>query len=353
MFSQRNSISSGLSLAVMTIAPSCIQMERDPNQGSDRREIFEIEKSNAVEAALKEERTDFEARLEEEVEKRLPELLARELPKLLEAERSRLFAEAVDAVKAERALELIRSGNDINGSATAGLMPLDPTLRKTIETRLPVVKLQDDESVGSGVVLARGDNGVSYVVTAWHVIRDIVSSADNKELMIEGHSYDLYDHATAFEAKLLYQDVISDLALIEVQSSDLIPAKFASSIEAASTNVFDSVIAVGCPLGEDPLPTEGIVSDVTHKASESNETYIMISAPTFIGNSGGGVFRAGDHKVIGLFSKIYTQGIARPTIIPHMGLATPVSKLHAFLQDNKFPFVLDEDGYFRPVGDRK
>ena len=57
----------------------------------------------------------------------------------------------------------------------------------------------------------------------------------------------------------------------------------------------------------------------------------MISAPTYIGNSGGGIFRVADHRLVGIFSKIYTHGSARTTIVPHMGLATPLPVIYEWL----------------------
>ena len=57
----------------------------------------------------------------------------------------------------------------------------------------------------------------------------------------------------------------------------------------------------------------------------------MINAPTYIGNSGGGIFDSQTHEMMGIFSKIYTHGSLRPTIVPHMGLVTPMARVYDWL----------------------
>jgi hypothetical protein len=36
---------------------------------------------------------------------------------------------------------------------------------------------------------------------------------------------------------------------------------------------------------------------------------------------------------VGIFSKIYTHGAMRSTIVPHMGLATPLSMIYGWLDE--------------------
>jgi hypothetical protein len=113
--------------------------------------------------------------------------------------------------------------------------------------------------------------------------------------------------------------------------------------------VFDEIYAVGCPLGNDPIPTRGEVSDLRHVLDETN--YWMISAPTYIGNSGGGIFDGQERRLMALFSKIYTHGTIRPTIIPHMGLASPLDAIYDWLEAEGIANIeeSDEDGTARVV----
>jgi S1-C subfamily serine protease len=106
-------------------------------------------------------------------------------------------------------------------------------------------------------------------------------------------------------------------------------ARLASRSALAEVRVFDPIYAVGCPLGNDPIPTLGEVAATQHVVD--GQSYWMVSAPTYIGNSGGGIFDAQTHELIGIFSKIYTHGATRSTIVPHMGLATPMPVVYEWL----------------------
>jgi hypothetical protein len=101
--------------------------------------------------------------------------------------------------------------------------------------------------------------------------------------------------------------------------------------------VFDQVYAVGCPLGNDPIPTAGEVAATSHFVDGG--TYWMISAPTYIGNSGGGIFDAESHELLGIFSKIYTHGSVRATIVPHMGLVTPLEKIYDWFETTEYGYL--------------
>ena len=70
----------------------------------------------------------------------------------------------------------------------------------------------------------------------------------------------------------------------------------------------------------------------TRKTVEvDGETYWMINAPTYIGNSGGGIFDSETHELLGIFSKIYTHGNLRPTVVPHMGLVVPLETIYDWM----------------------
>ena len=69
----------------------------------------------------------------------------------------------------------------------------------------------------------------------------------------------------------------------------------------------------------------------------------MINAPTYFGNSGGGVYLADSRSLIGVFSKIYTHGKGNPVVVPHMGLCTPIATIYAWLEKEKLAFVLTEN----------
>jgi hypothetical protein len=117
-------------------------------------------------------------------------------------------------------------------------------------------------------------------------------------------------------------------------------ARLAPAGRIEQARIFEQVYAVGCPLGNDPIPTFGEIADVRHVVD--GETYWMISAPTYIGNSGGGIFDAQNHELLGIFSKIYTHGALRPTVVPHMGLVTPLTAIYDWLSDVGYAYVVPD-----------
>ncbi len=66
----------------------------------------------------------------------------------------------------------------------------------------------------------------------------------------------------------------------------------------------------------------------------------MINAPTYFGNSGGGIYRADTKQLIGVFSKIYTHGKGNPVVVPHMGLCTPMEQIYAWLATENLDHLL-------------
>ncbi len=146
-----------------------------------------------------------------------------------------------------------------------------------------------------------------------------------------------------FTATLIGHDVPLDAALLCVNSTEQFPvgAALPTRQRLNEARVFDSIVAVGCPLGNDPIPTRGHLSDLYH--SVSSERFWMISAPTYIGNSGGGIYSDSSHELLGIFSKIYTHGAIRPTVIPHMGLVTPLEEFYDWIDGSQLAEVVEGD----------
>lgn len=196
----------------------------------------------------------------------------------------------------------------------------------------PVVQLAGEASVGSGVLLrskAIPEGGYrTYLLTAWHVVRDIQGDPPDLELPVPVQIYHEDGSMRHEKARLLAHEPKLDAALLEVLTPDALEfgARLASRTRLEGARIFDAVVAVGCPLGNDPIPTRGEIATCQHEVD--GERYWMINAPTYIGNSGGGIFDSKTHELMGIFSKIYTHGSLRPTIVPHMGLVTPLTKVY-------------------------
>lgn len=200
----------------------------------------------------------------------------------------------------------------------------------------PTVQLAGENSVGSGVLLASrptvdGEGHTTPLLTAWHVVRDIVEGDLDAPVPTTIYMQDgTVDHEFAH---ILAHDPGLDIALLLLDRDEPVPhgARLAPRERLAEARIFDAVYAVGCPLGNDPIPTPGEIATQHHEVE--GENYWMINAPTYIGNSGGGIFDADSHELLGIFSKIYTHGALRPTIVPHMGLATPMESVYDWLED--------------------
>jgi hypothetical protein len=200
----------------------------------------------------------------------------------------------------------------------------------------PTVQLMGEDTVGSGVLLESepiqgSKEYCTYLLTAWHVVRDIQNGLENIHkpvpLTIYGQDHKLWPET----AQLLKYDPAIDGALLKLNTTRRIEcgAKLAPRSRLAEVKIFEQVYAVGCPLGNDPIPTFGEIADTHHVVDSSH--YWMISAPTYIGNSGGGIFDAETHELMGIFSKIYTHGSLRPTVVPHMGLVTSLTTIYDWL----------------------
>ena len=151
----------------------------------------------------------------------------------------------------------------------------------------------NDEGAGSGVVI-RNDG---YIVTNYHVVQN----AD--EIAVSLPSGDTYT------AKVVGQDLITDLAVIKVDTEDPLPT--ADLVSSDLVNVGDWVVAVGNSLAlkGGPTVTLGIISAKGRTIdTQHGVLYDMIQTDAAIndGNSGGPVVNM-DGEVIGISTAIYRQ----------------------------------------------
>ena len=127
-------------------------------------------------------------------------------------------------------------------------------------------------STGTGVVLTAD----GYIVTNAHV----VDGAGAIEVLLS-------DDRT-FAASIIGSDEISDLAVLQVQAFDLVPALFGDS---SQLRIGDMVAAIGDPLGIEyrGTYTNGIVSAINRDVDMDGRTMTLIQTNAALnsGNSGG------------------------------------------------------------------
>ena len=127
-------------------------------------------------------------------------------------------------------------------------------------------------SSGSGVIFSED----GYVVTNYHVIEN-------------GESYTvLLADDRSQPARLVGSDPTSDLAVLQVNATDLTPAEFGDSDDVY---VGDGVVAIGDPLGVEfrGTMTNGIVSAINRNVNVNGRTMNLIQTNAALnsGNSGG------------------------------------------------------------------
>jgi serine protease Do/serine protease DegQ len=126
-------------------------------------------------------------------------------------------------------------------------------------------------SAGSGVII---DAQKGYVITNHHVIKDarevMVTTKDRRQ----------------FQARILGSDAGTDIALLQIDPTNLAALKFGDS---DAMSVGDYVLAIGNPFGIGQTVTSGIVSALGRFGinTEGYEDFIQTDASINPGNSGG------------------------------------------------------------------
>jgi len=159
-----------------------------------------------------------------------------------------------------------------------------------------------------------------------------LNQTEERSIPLEVDFYASGELVRSEAGKIVAKQVRLDLALLEVRGYHIYgqKARIPRRSDLPGIKIFSKVYAIGCPLGYSPLPTSG---ELTSKDKElDGNHYWMINAPTYIGNSGGGIFDGETHELVGIFSKIYTHGNLRPTVVPHMGLVTPLGRIYEWIE---------------------
>jgi S1-C subfamily serine protease len=306
---------------------------------------------DAIESRVEEARREAEgaSSLGQEVE------LARREAALVRAEMTRDVRQTRELLKTYRD-ELSARDSDVlarteqtrqHVEALFGRVAPDPRLLSR-ELLAPTVQLNGTETVGSGTIIKsvrddRTGKAETWILTAYHVVRNIL--ADSPRAVREGIAVTVYteqDGRVEVRADLVAHEHEIDAALLRVRDDRVFDsvAHVLPRHEFPRVRVWDEIYAIGCPLGNDPIPTKGAISSMHNMLSGTN--YWMINAPTYYGNSGGGVFLADSRELIGVFSKIYTHGRGTPVVIPHMGLCTPIESIYRWLEKEELLQVLSQ-----------
>ncbi len=167
-----------------------------------------------------------------------------------------------------------------------------------------VPKERAQRALGSGVILSTD----GYIITNSHVIDE----ADEITVTLPHNKQE-------YKAKLIGQDKESDLAVIKIEATDLLPIMIGSS---SKLEVGDVVFAVGNPFGVGETVTQGIISALNKNRVGINqfENFIQTDASINPGNSGGALVDSRG-VLIGINSAILSRSGGSAGI----GFAIPVN----------------------------
>lgn len=226
------------------------------------------------------------------------------------------FSATCSTTPPEAFMEPVRKGAELelNGSpastpnvAQEGGLSLQEIYRKNIAS---VVSIQctgsQGTSSGTGVIFSED----GYIITNAHVISD----AWNICVTLTDQSQ--------YNAAIIGQDTVSDLAVLYIAAENLTPAEFGDS---SMLEVGDSVAAIGDPLGMElrGTMTPGIISGINRDVSIDgySMTLIQTNAALNPGNSGGPLLNCYG-QVIGI-NTLKLSNQLNGTVTEGIGFAIP------------------------------
>jgi Do/DeqQ family serine protease len=190
--------------------------------------------------------------------------------------------------------------------------PQDELLRRFFDFDGPPGQREREiEGAGSGVIV---DTANGYILTNHHVI----ANADKITVtLLENRS---------FTARVVGSDEGSDLAVLQVDASNLTTIPFGDS---TSLRVGDYVVAIGNPFGFSNSVTSGIISALGRSGLNPRafEDFIQTDASINPGNSGGALVNL-NGELVGINSAI----ISRTGGNVGIGFAIPVNLVRAIME---------------------
>lgn len=186
------------------------------------------------------------------------------------------------------------------------------------ENRKFVVEIQADfgfeNSCGTGIIIGDG-----YILSNAHVVSDKTRKRGVTYLSNDITCLD--DSQKEYELEIVFADIKKDLVLLHSDKLSCNGVTFCSRDIITGEKVF----AIGNSKGQGICILDGIVSD--NERVIANDKFVMYSAPTVQGNSGGPIFNDSG-EVIGITTLGRTDASA-------MNYAIPISNVNAFIEQAK------------------
>ena len=168
------------------------------------------------------------------------------------------------------------------------------------------------DKVMPGVVLIadEADNGQSGMGTGFIIKDNFIVT--NHHVIAEPGKISVYSPKsnTKYEAEIVYQDVISDLAVLKVKDWEKFKANEnpnnVSLGNSDDTEQGEKVIVIGHPWGLTWTVSEGIISSKGRRLGENPKFLDQVDAKLFQGNSGGPIFNE-DGEVVCVSNMMVTK----------------------------------------------
>jgi S1-C subfamily serine protease len=177
-----------------------------------------------------------------------------------------------------------------------------------------------ETGTGSGVIVS-DRNGTGIIVTNNHVV------ADQRGEVVPEVKVRLNDKRS-FRAKVIGNDPLSDIAVIQISASDLTPIELGRS---SSLAIGQWVMAVGNPLGFDDTVSVGVVSSLNRNlpvGANGLVDAIQTDAAINPGNSGGALTDQ-QGRLVGINSAIASQTGGSVGI----GFAIPIDRVRSVVNE--------------------
>ena len=170
-------------------------------------------------------------------------------------------------------------------------------------------------SSGTGVIMDAG----GYIITNAHVVEDALEIS---VLLTDGRK---------LTARCVGADLLSDLAVLRVTASGLVPAVFGDSDKL---RVGDEVVAIGDPLGVElrGTMTNGIISGINRDIKSGNRTLTLMQTTAALntGNSGGPLVNCYG-QVVGI-NTMKIGDYASEGGVEGLGFAIPITSVQTILE---------------------
>ena len=181
-------------------------------------------------------------------------------------------------------------------------------------------------ATGTGIVMTSD----GYIITNAHVIYDTEKETNYGKA--QSVSVVMSDK-TNYDASIIGYDTDTDIAVLKIDASGLMPADFGNSDDL---KVGELVLAVGNPLGFELFGsvTSGIVSALNREISVNDKqmSLIQTDAPINNGNSGGPLVNSYG-QVVGINSAKMSNAYTSSATIEGLGFAIPITQAKVIIDD--------------------